>query len=492
MKNVVMIAYDFPPCGSAGAYRPLRFVQQLPALRWSASVVSFGGSNFERYDPGLLELVPKQTEVVRVRQGDPWQSLQVRREQHLDEKLNSVSNQQAIRIRAAHQEPLRSRLRQIVRKIEACCYHPDMAMSWIRPAVKATLKLCARKHPDVMFATGGPWSSFIVAQRVSKRTDIPYVLDFRDSWTMAYNDFDALRPAWATRSDRRTLYKLLKGARAVIFRYQSEAECYWRAYQTALKASKIHIIPNGYSGEIDEFVIPRAERFTILYAGTLPPYRYDTFLQGVQQLKKSDPARASQLRFLFVGDGMESLSEEADAAGLSDIIETSSTIPYAEVVRLQQNAHALLLLGVKPMKGFELCGSKVFGYLKANRPILGIVSPADEMRKVLSRVGVFTVADPDAPCEIVAALRQLTDAWSAGTLVSLLPNRVACAPYSAGRQTAALVRAFQGAHAAEPFVPGSVEIPPSLQEEIGDGNWVGENDIKFWHRNRLIGRIGST
>jgi hypothetical protein len=30
------------------------------------------------------------------------------------------------------------------------------------------------------------------------------------------------------------------------------------------------------------------------------------------------------------------------------------------------------------------------------------------------------------------------------------------------------VRALEGAPAAEPFVPGLVEIPPSLQREIGE------------------------
>lgn len=467
-----MISYRFPPEGAAGVYRPLRFVQNLPAMNWNATVISVDTNHFARFDPGLCALVPKATEVIRVRLRDPWQSLQAWREQRLTKKVNSLSTQDATRIRVARREPFHARIREVARRAEACCYHPDMAMCWIRPAVKATLKLCARKHPDAILATGGPWSSFIVAQRSSERTGVPYVLDFRDSWTLAYNDFDAVRPAWARRSDRRTLYKLFQGARAIVFRYQSEAECYWRAYRTALDPSKVHIIPNGYSGSIDDFVAPNDNKCTILYAGTLPPYRYDTFLQALRQLKNSDPRRALQLRVLFVGDGMEVLAEEAARTGLSEIIETRSTVPYAEVSRLQQKVHALLLLSVKPVKGYEICGSKIFAYLKANRPILGIVSPADEMCRILSKVGISTIADPDSPEEIVIALRRLLDAWSTGTIASLLPSRERCESYSAERQTAALVRALEGTPAAEPFVPGSVDIPPSLRDEICNVNWV--------------------
>ena len=61
----------------------------------------------------------------------------------------------------------------------------------------------------------------------------------------------------------------------MVFRYDTEAECFWRAYRGALAASKIYIIPNGYESPIENFVAPAGDRCTILYAGTLPDYRYD-------------------------------------------------------------------------------------------------------------------------------------------------------------------------------------------------------------------------
>jgi hypothetical protein len=461
-----MVAYNFPPDGSAGVHRTLRFVQHLPALSWRARVVSLDTNHYQRYDPGLLDLVPDETDVVRVKAWDAWRALQTRRERRQHERKGDVAPVTADRTRTPKRAVFRARARTLVRAAEAWWYHPDPAMGWIRPAVRTATRLCAEKRPDVIYSTGGPWSSFIVAQRVSERTAIPYVLDFRDSWTMAYNDFEDFRPAWAMRSDRRTLAKLLRGAQAIIFRYQAEAQCYWRAYPGAFVPSHVHIIPNGYQGEPEDFMSPTSERCEILYAGTLPPYRYDTLLQALGILKATNPVRARRLRFIFVGDGMETLAERAAAAGLSEIVDTRETVAYSEVSRLQRSAHALLLLGVKPARGYELCGSKVFSYLKANRPILGIVSPADEMAKILQQVGVSTIADPDSPCEIVSVVQRLLDAWSTGSLAALLPNRAACARYSSERQTAALARALEAREPAEPFVPDSVEIPPSLREAI--------------------------
>jgi hypothetical protein len=474
MQSVVMLAYCFPPDGSAGVYRPLRFVRHLPAMGWSARVIAadLAPYGWTRYDPTLLALVPSETEVIRVRSRDLWQAVQEWRAHRIQEKLARVPVATVERLRAAHHAPARSFLREIMHTVEAWCYHPDMARGWIAPALEATIRVCSHRKPHVIWATGEPWSSFIVAERASQRTGVPYVLDFRDSWTLTQDPFEARRPVWATRSDRRTLHRLFKGAQAVILRYETEAECYLRAYKAVLDVSKIHLIPNGYEGTIDEFVVPCGDQCTILYTGTLSDYRYDTLLQALHCFKKSDPTRAKRLRLLFVGDGMEVLANEAAALDLSDIVTTVGPISYAEVTRLQQEAHALLMLEREPtIKGYELlAGAKLFGYLKAGRPIVGVL-PSGEAKKILQRVGVSTIADVDSLSEIIVVFRQLLDAWATGMLASLVPDRTACEVYSAQRQTAALVRALEGAPPEKPFVPGLLEIPPSLQGDIGERGW---------------------
>src|SRR5439155_20036266 len=112
-----------------------------------------------------------------------------------------------------------------------------------------------------------------------------------------------------------------------------------------------------------------------------------------------------------------------------------------------------------------LAEAKIFNYLKANRPIL-VVLPQDETRKILNRVGVFTIADACSPADIVLNLRTLLNAWSQGILSSLVPDPIKCEVYSAERQIEALGRALEGLPPVEPFVPGMAEIPPSLRDEL--------------------------
>src|SRR5262249_50251190 len=165
MKSVVMIAHSFPPEGNAGSYRPLRFVRYLPLMGWQPVVVTLATELYERYDPSLLAQVPVDVEVIRVRSREPWLAFQERRALGIQKSISNVPPEKAARIYKVQQSPLRCFLREAIRKAEAWCYHPDGAMGWIRPAVTATLKICDRKRPTVIYATGGPWSSFIVAER---------------------------------------------------------------------------------------------------------------------------------------------------------------------------------------------------------------------------------------------------------------------------------------------------------------------------------------
>jgi len=335
--------------------------------------------------------------------------------------------------------------------------------------------LCERTRMEVMWATAPPVSSLYVAQQASQRTGVPYVLDFRDPMTFVPSDFEARRPRWAIRRDRAGMFRLLQGAQAVIFRHAADAECFWRAYPKSFEPGNVHLIPNGYDGEIEEFVAPVGEKCTILYTGTVSgaPYRYDTLLKSLSVLKQVDPARAKQLRLLFAGEGTQILKEQAEALGISDMVEVTGFIQQSEVARLSREAHVLLALGLIPtLRGYELLvASKLFGYFKTGRPIIGVL-PSDETKNFLKRAGVTTIADVNSVPEIIAVLCHVLDSWSSGALSSLVPDRKACKAFSAEVQTAALVSALEGKPALDPFIPGLVNIPPSLRAHIGKEGWL--------------------
>ena len=478
MKSVVMISYFFPPEGSAGVYRPLRFVRQLTRMGWKTTVVTVQPYRHERFDSNLLTQVPPETEIIAVEVRDPWLAFQAWRGKNLEKQLSDAPPETIKRLHISQHTSFRSKVREIIRTAEAYYYFPDFAKPWIRPAVQRTTERMAKNPHQVLWATIGPVSAGVVAQQISQFTKIPYVLDFRDPWELYYYESENVRPKGLTCAAQRTLYSLFEGARSVVFLFPRMAECYLRAYRGALDPAKIHIIPNGYEGDIEEFRMPECTRCTILYGGTLSSYRYDTLLQAIQNLKIQDPIVASQLRISFVGDGMIPLARMAESLDISDVVQTAPPVPYDEVKRLNGNAHAFLILGRSPdRKGHELvAGAKLFGYFKSRKPIVGVL-PQDETKAILSSVGVETLADADSVPDIVQVLKRVHGCWAQGNLESLLPNAHACQKFNAEPQTVALIRALEGLPPEEPFEPGKIALPESLRSSI--------EDQRLWYRPNL-------
>lgn len=463
-----MIAYFFPPEGNAGTYRPLRFARALTKMKWRACVISNDPYRYERYDSELLTLIPQEVEVHRVRGLDIWRAIKASRENRVQAEISDSSDKNSEINYSAQSIGFRARAREFVRKLEQCYYLPDAFRPWIRPAVRTSIRVCQSKQVNVIWATIGPISAGVVAYQVSKETGVPYVLDFRDPWGLNYYTHETSSPKFAMDKIRRTMHRIFRGAQSVVFLFDSVAECYQRSYPGALEDKKIHIIPNGYEEPLEEFSVAPGKKCQILYTGTVTTYRYDTLLQALAALKKTHPTQASHLRMLFVGEGMRDLQKKIENLGLSEMIQTMPPTSHGEIRRLQQEAHAFLILG-RPLerKGHELvAGAKLFEYLKARKPIVGVL-PRDETRKVLDHVGVLTLADADSLPAIVEVFQQIVDAWTNGTLAALLPDRVACQTYSSESHTAALIRALEGNTAEKPFHAGVVKIPLSLVGDLG-------------------------
>ena len=466
-KSVLMISYFFPPEGNAAVYRPLRFLKELARKGWGVTVVCCEPYQYERYDPQLLSQVPGDTEIVRVKGQDPWRAFQTWRGARIEHKLAGSSPEEARQVVAGHHVPWRSKLREVVRTAEAWVYRPDSEMPWIRPAAAQIQAACRRNRPNVMWATIGPLSAGVAAYRTSVATGIPYVLDFRDPWGLEYYAEEVRRPVWAKKIDNRIMSGMFERAQAVVFMFESIAECYVRAFPEALDRKKIHIIPNGFEGAVESFVHMPGDRCTVLYAGNLSSYRYDTLLEGLVRLKRKDPERAKQLQLLFVGDNLGELADQVADLDIRDLVTTMPPTSHAGIRRLQQEAHALLVLGrTSGRKGHELvAGAKLFGYLQAGRPIIGIV-PGDETRRILGQVGSSMIADADSPSEIVAVFEKILEAWSNRTLERLVPNRAACEAYSSGRQISDLVAALNGGFPEKLLTVEAPTLPPRLQSEV--------------------------
>src|SRR5688572_18377940 len=118
---------------------------------------------------------------------------------------------------------------------------PEAYGSWGRSAVARALRLHGRQRFDLVIATGNPFAAFGAAWLFHRLTGVPYVIDYRDSWTLdLFNDtpaFPPSHPAW--RWERRAL------SRASLVVFVNEPLRDWHAARYPAVADRMTVVPNG-------------------------------------------------------------------------------------------------------------------------------------------------------------------------------------------------------------------------------------------------------
>src|SRR6185295_3337979 len=119
--------------------------------------------------------------------------------------------------------------------------------------------------------------------------------------------------------------------------------------------------------------------------------RPDAFLRGLRLLLDRRPDLAARLSVQFTGE-CDGLAEAVVAAGLGHVVRVHDPVPYDASLRLMRDADALLLLQTLEGPGSDVISGKLYEYLAARRPILGVVSPDGGDAWLLRQSGVGIVA----------------------------------------------------------------------------------------------------
>src|SRR4030095_6752096 len=91
----------------------------------------------------------------------------------------------------------------------------------------------------------------------------------------------------------------------------------------------------------------------------------------------------------FVGDFRAADREWAQNLGLGDRLELHSYLPRRQVLELQRDSEALLLLIPESGgRGRAVLSAKVFEYLAAEQPILAVVPPDGAAGDLIRETGV--------------------------------------------------------------------------------------------------------
>jgi len=362
MKNVLIIAYHYPPLGGGGVFRTLKFTKYLPQFGFQPYVLTVKNAMYPLRDPTLLKDVPQEVRIVKT--------------------FSLEHNLFLMPFYALRTTP-------------KWIFTPDINIGWLPFAVRRGEELIDKEGVDLIYATAPAYSSLLIGYLLKKTTGKPLVIDFRDPWTQ--NVFIKYPTMLHKKIEEKMEKAVLKFADYIIT--TSEPIRLKLIEKYPFMEGKCATITNGF--DPDDFKglktrkLPKS--FRIVHTGSL--YGLQTgkqFLLAIKKLIDEKPALRKKLEVIFIGSHDKETLLLVQKLGLEDVVRLISYVSHRECLELMLSSHLLLLLiTAKGSHGEGILTGKLFEYLASRRPILAIAPEngvAASMVKSL-KAGVVVPAD---------------------------------------------------------------------------------------------------
>lgn len=432
MKKVLVITYYWPPAGGPGVQRVLKFVKYLPRSGWQPVVMTVETGDYPTLDESLLGEVPDGVPVYRSRILEPYDLYRHFTRRQPDEKIPVAVLTQREGLSSAE---------RVARFVRANLFIPDGRMGWIPSGTREGVRIIRKEGIDVLFTSGPPHTVHLIGMRLKRRTRLPWVAGFRDPWTDMFYYADLDRCRLVTSLDRALERRALRSADHVVTVSRSIVRLL-----RARAEGRYEVIPNGYDEESFRCVVSkRPERFVIAHTGNLSSHQNpEGLFEALSLLIASERAFSDDMELVFVGNVHRSILVSLENRGLRPYCRQIGYVAYSEAVhRMVTSALLLFVIPDCPNNEGILTG-KLFDYMRARKPILGIGPPEGDAAAILRETGSGVILDYGDVASIKEHVRQVYHAWREGG-ASVLPDPARIVPYSREALTQRLADVFSRA-----------------------------------------------
>jgi hypothetical protein len=356
-------------------------VQHLPEYGWEPGVLTCSPSAYERTSDDLLTEVPPSTFVRR-----------------------------ALTLDAARHLAVRGRFWSALAR-------PDRWASWRFDAVRVGKQMLRDWQPIVLWSTYPIATAHVIGHHLQARSGLPWVADFRDP--MAQEGYPSDPLTWE--HYRRIEEDVFRSASLAVFTTPGAARTYRARYHES--STHIEVVENGYDEEafaaLQGSTIRREctdRPLVVLHSGIVYPSERDptALFAALADLRATGLLTPRELRVRFRAAVHEALLTELAAAyGVGDFIEVEPAVGYRQALSEMLEADALLVMQAANCN--EQIPAKLYEYLRAGRPIIGLTDPGGDTAGVLNRAQIPYIAPLDQPNAISRTLLDVVEALRAGT-----------------------------------------------------------------------------
>jgi len=359
------VSWYFPPVNTIGAVRVGKFARFLIEREHDVGVVA--GSSW-----GHPETLPLGVRLDRVIYA-PWVDVN-RWPGLLKQRLLRPFRLPAAPVPAAaaalsSDSPSSSTGRSIKRSLGDLYVNlsnlPDNRVGWLSGAVQGAGALCRDWQPDLLFASGPPFTALLAAQRISRKLGVPWIAELRDRWA---DDPYGPRPPWRLRIDKWLERRTLKTTKALVTVTEPWAEFYRHQYGKPVATIYNGYDPLDFPTPPEEVPPPSSPYLVIGYAGGIYPGRRDP-TPLFEALRLLGPL-SERIRVVFLGTDSAHVWPLAERARVRHLVEVRPALPYAQSLDFQQKSDVLLLMQWNDPREQGNCPGKFFEYVASLRPML--------------------------------------------------------------------------------------------------------------------------
>ncbi len=376
-RHVLIVSHNFPPILGPDSVLMRMWALAIHRRGWKVTVLTTTERHWNlKADPGLLEGLPPDMEIIRVASPEG--------------------------LLGRH-----PRLRKVVYRMLVALGVSDIHLGWEYPALRRIRPWMREHRPDLIYSRQPKHVSAVVAMRLKQEFKVPWIAHFSDLWAaLPYREHRTARQ-WRAIEAREA--EEMKWVDALLFVAKRAADMTLARYEPTLR-DKATLIRHGY--ETLPAGVANAHRtgvgeLRMIHAGAFYPG-----ISGPQGLFEAisvlhrERSLAGRFRLSCVGPDTMEHQPLVDRFGIADVVSLEPIMPFAQAQQRVGEADVLLVV---PYDRTSM-PTKLFEYFAFQKPILGLAVEDSETADVMKDC-LLPVVRPDDVQGIAEQLRLMLLRW---------------------------------------------------------------------------------
>lgn len=347
-RTILILSYYFPPMGLSGVLRAAKTAKYLAlAYDWRVIVLTATPQQYYAYDETLLQEL-------------------------IDVGVHIYSTPSKNQAAPGKTKPLPGFFeRNIIEPILSSFNFPDSAIKWRKMALAAAKVIIHQYNVNMLMTFGPPFSNFVLTDTIADLYNIPFVLEYQESWTRGKTVDNQVR--LKSSNHQKMEESLLKKTARIVVPSRIAKEQLMKNYRF-LEHDDIIIMASGFDPadtDAAKGIEPKTDKFRIAHAGISDNEGgLHDFISAFARFLKEYPDAALECELCLPGLITQETKKHLDKYGLQNNIDIPGYIQHKQLFKYLAEC-SILLATTQSM--YRIPG-KVYEYLGLGKPLC-IIAP---------------------------------------------------------------------------------------------------------------------